>query len=333
MPINASIGVLKIVNYKADEEIDIDEEFQIPDDLIGQRIDASLAALLPRLSRSRIKRLIDNQQILINGKSCKPKSIVLGNERVVISDPAIEADVGFVAENIPLDVVYEDDTILVINKKHGVVVHPGAGNWTGTVLNGLLHRYPDSKNIPRAGIVHRLDKDTTGLMVVARTIEAQIHLVKQLQERSIKREYIAVVYGKTKASGTIDLPIGRHPRARTKMAVIASGKEAKTHFQKQSGGEAWSSLQCFLETGRTHQIRVHLSHIGHSLIGDPVYKKNTSNLDQIATIDIPARQALHAKKLTLIHPDSGQEISIETDTPEDLARLEQSLKNLDAQRA
>ena len=333
MSISASIGVLKTVNYKADEEIDIDEEFQIPDNLIGQRIDASLAALLPRLSRSRIKRLIDKQQILINGKSCKPKSIVLGNERVLISDPTIEADVGSVAENIPLDVVYEDDTILVINKKYGVVVHPGAGNWTGTVLNGLLHRYPDSKNIPRAGIVHRLDKDTTGLMVVARTIEAQIHLVKQLQERSIKREYIAIVHGKTKASGTIDLPIGRHPRARTKMAVIASGKEAKTHFQKQSGGEVWSSLQCFLETGRTHQIRVHLNHIGHPLIGDPVYKKNTSNLDKIATIDIPARQALHAKKLTFAHPDNGREVSIETDTPEDLVRLERSLKNVDAQRA
>jgi len=329
MSISASIGVLKTVNYKADEEIDIDEEFQIPDNLIGQRIDASLAALLPRLSRSRIKRLIDNQQILINGKSCKPKSTVLGNERVIINDPTIEADIGFVAENIPLDVVYEDDAILVINKEKGVVVHPGAGNWTGTVLNGLLHRYPKSQHIPRAGIVHRLDKDTTGLMVVARTIEAQIHLVKQLQERSLKREYIAIVHGKTKASGTIDLPIGRHPRARTKMAVIASGKEAKTHFQKQSGGEAWSSLQCFLETGRTHQIRVHLSHVGHPLIGDPVYKKNTSNLDKITTIDIPPRQALHAKKLVLVHPDSGREISTEADIPEDLYRLEQSLKNLD----
>jgi len=321
------------VNYKTDEEIDIGEEFQIPDNLIGQRIDASLAALLPRISRSRIKRLIDNQQILINGKSCKPKSTVLGNERVIINDPTIEADIGFVAENIPLDVVYEDDTILIINKGQGVVVHPGAGNWTGTVLNGLLYRYPESKHIPRAGIVHRLDKDTTGLMVVARTIEAQIHLVKQLQERSIKREYIAIVHGKTKASGTIDLPIGRHPRARTKMAVIASGKEAKTHFQKQSGGEAWSSLQCFLETGRTHQIRVHLSHIGHPLIGDPVYKKHTSNLDKITTIDIPPRQALHARKLTFIHPDNGRGISTEADIPDDLARLEQNLKTLDGRRA
>jgi len=328
MPINASLEVLTIVNYKTDEEIDAGEEFQIPDELIGRRIDASLAALLPRLSRSRIKRLIDNQQILINGKSCKAKSIVLGNERVVINDSTIETDLGFVAENIPLDVVYEDDTILVINKEQGIVVHPGAGNWTGTVLNALLHHYPDSKQIPRAGIVHRLDKDTTGLMVVAKTIEAQIHLVKQLQERSIKREYIAIVHGKTKASGTIDLPIGRHPRARTKMAVIASGKEAKTHFQKQSGGEAWSSLQCFLETGRTHQIRVHLSHIGHPLIGDRVYRKNSSNLDKTVTIDIPPRQALHAKKLTLIHPDNGREISTEADIPGDLARLEQSLKNL-----
>jgi 23S rRNA pseudouridine1911/1915/1917 synthase len=224
-----------------------------------------------------------------------------------------------VPEEIPLDIVHEDQAILVLNKPAGLVVHPGSGNWTGTLMNALLNHAPQLKQVPRAGIVHRLDKDTSGLMVVAKTLEAQTDLVRQLQARTVSRIYLALVEGRVAEAGSVDAPIGRHPRERTKMAVVERGKPAVTHFHVLERLPHHTLVECRLETGRTHQIRVHMQSIGHPLVGDPVY--GSRELRKAFH-----RQALHATRLGLIHPVSGQRMEWQVPMPGDMVELIERLR-------
>jgi 23S rRNA pseudouridine1911/1915/1917 synthase len=223
-------------------------------------------------------------------------------------------------EDIPLEVLFEDESLLVINKPAGMVVHPGSGNWSGTLMNALLHRDPRLAGVPRAGIVHRLDKDTSGLLVVARTLAAQTDLVRQLQARTVKREYLAVAIGTLEGQGCVDAPIGRHPVQRTRMAVVQGGKPAITHYRVLACHAGATLLGCRLETGRTHQIRVHMAFLGHPLLGDPVYGRTVPGLP-----DFP-RQALHAARLGLIHPVSGASLFWEAPLPEDMQELLHALQ-------
>lgn len=232
------------------------------------------------------------------------------------------------AEDISLNIIDEDDALIIINKPAGLVTHPGNGNWQGTLLNALLHHAPQLGNVPRAGIVHRLDKNTTGLLVVAKTIEAQTNLVRQLQQHTVKRDYLALVLGEITQSGSVDAPVGRHPIHRTKMAVIPTGKSARTHYQVIENFEGCTLLQCSLETGRTHQIRVHMGSIGYPLVGDPVYggkPKNTQQKIGQILINFP-RQALHAEKLALTHPQTQQILTWEVGIPDDINHLLQALR-------
>ena len=238
---------------------------------LGQRLDQALAELFPDYSRSRIKEWILDDRVQVNGRLVnKPKEKMLGGEQISI-DALIDEDMRFEPQNLPLNIVYEDDDILVINKPRDFVVHPGAGNPDGTVLNALLYHYPDIADVPRAGIVHRLDKDTTGLMVVAKTVPAQTRLVESLQLREITREYEAVANGRMTAGGKVEEPISRHPTKRTHMAVNPMGKPAVTHYRVMEHFRAHTRLRLRLETGRTHQIRVHMAHINHPLVGDQLY--------------------------------------------------------------
>ncbi|MBX9447029.1 23S rRNA pseudouridine(1911/1915/1917) synthase RluD [Dickeya chrysanthemi] len=298
---------------------------------LGQRLDQALAELFPDYSRSRIKTWILEQRVQINGNTVdRPKEKVLGGESVAI-DALIEEEVRWEAQPISLDIVYEDDDILVINKPRDLVVHPGAGNPDGTVLNALLHHYPEIADVPRAGIVHRLDKDTTGLMVVAKTVPAQTRLVESLQAREITREYEAVAIGTMTAGGTVDEPIARHATKRTHMAVHPMGKPAVTHYRIMEHFRAHTRLRLRLETGRTHQIRVHMAHINHSLIGDPLYggrprlPKGASDafIEMLRNFD---RQALHATMLRLYHPISGIEMEWHAALPQDMVDLIAALK-------
>jgi len=228
------------------------------------------------------------------------------------------------AEDIALTIVYEDEALLVIDKPAGLVVHPGSGNWSGTMMNALLHHAPDLAQVPRAGIVHRLDKDTSGLLVVARTLAAQTDLVRQLQARSVKRQYLALVHGVLTGEGSVDAPIGRHPVQRTRMAVVRGGREARTHYLPREGFPGATLVECRLETGRTHQIRVHMASINHPLVGDPVYGRRRCG---IPVLDAFPRQALHAWRLALVHPDLGRELAWESPLPADFAELLQTLRN------
>ncbi|MGA4366366.1 23S rRNA pseudouridine(1911/1915/1917) synthase RluD [Pantoea ananatis] len=298
---------------------------------LGQRLDQTLAELFPDYSRSRIKEWILNQRVSVNGTvTDKPKEKVLGGERVTIN-AEIEEEQRWEPQNIPLDIVYEDEDIIVINKPRDFVVHPGAGNPDGTVLNALLHHYPAIADVPRAGIVHRLDKDTTGLMVVAKTVPAQTHLVDALQRREITREYEAVAIGTMTAGGTVDEPISRHSTKRTHMSVHPMGKPAVTHYRIMEHFRAHTRLRLRLETGRTHQIRVHMSHINHPLVGDPLYggrprpPKGASE-DFITTLRGFDRQALHATMLRLYHPISGIEMEFHAAIPQDMIDLIDALK-------
>jgi 23S rRNA pseudouridine1911/1915/1917 synthase len=307
-------------------DTDNDHEALIPNMYIGQRLDHTLTALFPQFSRSRLQNWLARGNLLVDGQIIKPKTKVLGGEQVIILDAMDGEESAFRPEDIPLEVMYEDDSLAIINKCENMVVHPGSGNWSGTMLNGILFRYPNSKNIPRAGIVHRLDKNTTGLMVVAKSLEAQVDLVRQLQSKSVRREYFALVNGRAPAKGTIDQPIGRHPRNRTKMAIVTNGKNAVTHFTSLDGGDGWSALSCLLETGRTHQIRVHLTSIGHPLLGDKSYTGNTKRHAPLLDTLSFQRQALHAKRLTLTHPNTGELMNWCSEIPEDLQSLLTALK-------
>lgn len=293
---------------------------------LGMRLDQALAEIFPQYSRSRIKDWILNGHVQVNGLILtKPKERVLGGEQIKI-DTILEEETHHQAENIPLNIVYEDDAILIINKPRDLVVHPGAGNPNGTILNALLYHYPDIVNVPRAGIVHRLDKDTTGLMVVAKTIEAQTRLVESLQLREITREYEAVVMGIITAGGTVDEPITRHPTKRTHMAVFPTGKPAITHYRVMEKYRLHTRLRLRLETGRTHQIRVHMAHLAHPLIGDPLYggrprPPKGANQEFMDTLRHFDRQALHATMLRLFHPTTGEQMQWHAPIPEDMQQL------------
>ena len=265
--------------------------------------------------------------ITVDGGAASAKAKVWGGETVVIAPQALPSTTEHAAEEIALTVVFEDADILVIDKPAGLVVHPGSGNWSGTLLNALLRHTPALAGVPRAGIVHRLDKQTSGLLVVAKTIPAQVDLVRQLQARSVTRDYVAVVHGVMARDGVVEAPIGRHPVHRTRMAVVARGKPAKTYYFPLEIGAGWTRLRCRLETGRTHQIRVHLNSIGHPLIGDPVYgiSQRKSALPA-AALAFP-RQALHAARLALIHPGTGEGLSWESALPADICALIAKLKN------
>ena len=306
----------------------------IPSRMTGTRLDASLAEMLPDYSRSKITAWIKSGDALINGKSFKPKDKANGDEIVFLTLNQKQSN-DWTAEKIPLNVVYEDEDILVINKQFGLVTHPGAGNWTGTLANALLYYDPALSRLDRAGIVHRLDKNTSGLMVVARNEKSQKYLVEQLQNHSVDREYSAIVYGHMIAGGTVDEPIGRDSRDRVKQAVSQNGKEALTHYRAIDRFKSHTHVKAILETGRTHQIRVHLSYVGHSLIGDPMYggrvrfpKKASEELKK-ALLNFK-RQALHSKKLTLKHPISGEVMSWKAPLPDDMQELLSVLKEFDS---
>ena len=286
----------------------------------GERLDKVLSKLVPQYSRSRIQQWIESGHVTVDGAAGRGKSMVLGGEEVHIEPQAAPEDHAYQPEAIPLSIVHEDAAILVLNKPDGLVVHPAAGNWSGTILNGLLHHIPAIAGVPRAGIVHRLDKDTSGLMVVAKTLEAQTDLVRQLQARTVKREYLALVWGQPRVAGKVDASIGRHPRERVKMAVSenATAKPAVTHYERLATGvlddKLVSLVRCQLETGRTHQIRVHMQALGFSLVGDVLYGK-----PHLAAY-FP-RQALHAYRLGLIHPATGIDMEWHAPLPDDMAAL------------
>ena len=306
----------------------------IPRRMKGERIDFAISNLLPNISRSKISLQIKSGEALINNKNFKSNDKVVGDEIVsFVLDQ--KKNNNWTAEKIPLDIVFEDEDIIVINKPFGMVTHPGAGNWSGTLANALLGYNDNLAKLDRAGIVHRLDKNTSGLMVVAKNSKSQKNLVDQLQQHSVKREYSAIVYGHMISGGKVDEPIGRHPRDRVKQAVIRSGKDAITHYRVVDRYDNHTHVKAILETGRTHQIRVHLSHIGHPLIGDPTYggrlrfpKKAKQDLkDALKAFE---RHALHSKKLTLKHPGTGNSITWKIDLPDDMKHLLEVLSSLNS---
>ena len=286
----------------------------------GHRLDKVIAGLVPQFSRSRLQLWFDAGHVMVDGKPARGKDTAYGDETVVILPQSAPEDEAYTPEAIDLNIVFEDEHLMVINKPAGLVVHPGAGNWSGTLLNGLLHHCPQLAGVPRAGIVHRLDKDTSGLMVIGKTLAAQTDLVRQLQARTVKREYFALVWGTPQLSGTIDASMGRHPRDRVKMAVSTnfSAKPAITHYLRLGSGlldrRPVTLVQCQLETGRTHQIRVHMQHLGYALVGDSVYGK------QHLTPVFP-RQALQARRLGLLHPATGAQCEWIVPLADDFAEL------------
>ena len=300
-------------------------QIDIPEDLAGLRLDQALARLLPQYSRQRLQGWIEAGAVLLDGALPRSKDRVLGGEQLHIQ-AQIEAEASVAAESLPVDVVYEDEALRIINKPAGVVVHPGAGNPSHTLQNGLLGLDPKLALLPRAGLIHRLDKDTSGLMVVARTVDSHRVLVAALAERQIERRYVAVCLGVLTGGCTVDEPIGRHRTARTKMAVRADGRKAVTHVRIMERFRAHTQVLVQLETGRTHQIRVHLAHIGHPVVGDPVYgtrrRYPPGASDELrATLDGFCRQALHAVELALVHPFTGEALTWKAPIPADMQGL------------
>jgi 23S rRNA pseudouridine1911/1915/1917 synthase len=299
---------------------------KVPTVLAGSRLDQALATLLPAYSRSRLASMVKDGNILVDGHAAQPKLRLLGGEIVVATLKPRDEETAFTPENVPLQVVFEDDSIIVIDKPPGLVVHPAAGNWRGTILNGLLYRNPQVANLPRAGIVHRLDKDTSGVMVAAKSELAQTSLVRQLQARTMKRQYLALARGLIMKDGVVNASIGRHPRERTRMAVVghsSGGKGAITHYRVIERYALHTLIECQLETGRTHQIRVHMQSVGFPLEGDPVYGPPLSEIDSNVrdAVKIFGRQALHARRLALDHPESGLPCQFEAPVPDDLQQL------------
>jgi 23S rRNA pseudouridine1911/1915/1917 synthase len=309
----------------ADYSLRVEADRRVPEELAGLRADQALAALFPQYSRNRLSAWLRDGRIRFDGKAVKPNHKVWGGEAVVLDAPAEPRDAPPAAEAIGLPVVFEDESVIVIDKPAGLVVHPGSGNWSGTMMNALLHHAPELQAVPRAGIVHRLDKDTSGLLVVARTIEAQVALVRQMQSRSVERIYLALVHGRVEREGRVEAPIGRDPRQRTRMAVVAGGREALTYYKPMDLFERATLLECSLATGRTHQIRVHLHSIGHPLVGDPVYRSGASGNAPALLADFP-RQALHATRLSFDHPSSGRRRTFKSPPPADLKSLLTSLR-------
>jgi 23S rRNA pseudouridine1911/1915/1917 synthase len=301
----------------------------VPDSAAGRRFDAVLAELFPDFSRSRLAAWIKSGDALLDGREVRPRDPVRGGEAVTLT-AALEVQTRSEPEDIALDVLYEDEHVIVINKPAGLVVHPGAGNPAGTLVNALLHRDPSLNTLPRAGIVHRLDKDTSGVMVVARTLPAHTALIEQLSSRQVHRQYLAVVLGSLVSGGTADAPIDRHPRDRIRMAVRDDGRDAVTHFRLRERFRGHTLLECRLETGRTHQIRVHMAHLKHPIVGDPLYggplklpKGATEEL--IATLRGFKRQALHAETLEFSHPVTGEPVRCTAPVPDDLRDLVRAL--------
>lgn len=302
----------------------------VPPEAAGRRLDQVLAELFPEFSRSRLKQWIEAGKVEVDGRRLRPRDKLQGIETISLQ-PVQEPEERWSPEEIPLDVVYEDDHLLVINKPAGLVVHPAAGNRDGTLLNALLHHAPELAAVPRAGIVHRLDKETSGLLAVAKTLEAQNSLVRQLQERSVTREYDAVIAGVITGGGTVDAPIGRHPVDRKRMAVTRGGKPAVTHYRLVRRFRAHCHIKVRLETGRTHQIRVHMAHIHHPLVGDPVYggrfRRPAGIGEELAAVLHGfRRQALHAARLALVHPTSRETLEWTAALPSDMQALLDALR-------
>lgn len=310
----------------------VEESALVPETASGQRLDQVAAELFSAYSRSKLQAWIKSGELTVNGSKAKTRDKLLGGENLELQ-AELQEQGSWQPEAIDLDIVYEDEAILVLNKPMGLVVHPAAGNHTGTLLNALLHHSPDLIHVPRAGIVHRLDKDTTGLMVVAKTLESHTDLVAQLQERSVSREYEAISQGVMTGGGMVEANIARHPKQRTKMAVSTfGGKEAITHYRVIQRFDAYTHTRLKLETGRTHQIRVHMAHIGYPLVGDSAYAgrfKIPKGLDKalIEKLRNFPRQALHAAQLGLVHPISGEYMEWEIDLPEDMVDLLAELKD------
>lgn len=294
----------------------------VPPECAGLRLDQALARLLPSQSRSRLKGWIESGRVFVDGATAVPRRKLAGGERIDVAAGDGDAALADAPQAIDLPIVHEDDAVIVLDKPAGLVVHPGAGNRDGTLLNALLHRHPALASVARAGIVHRLDKDTSGLMVVARTPEAQTDLVRQLAARSVKREYLALVRGDLAKPVTVDAPIGRHPVHRTSMAVVERGKEARTHVAPVERFGAATLVRCALDTGRTHQIRVHLAAIGHPLVGDPVYGTRRTP----PGVPAFARQALHAERLGFVHPATRRTMSFAAPLPADFAALLEAMR-------
>jgi 23S rRNA pseudouridine1911/1915/1917 synthase len=306
---------------------------ELSTDLRGERMDKAIARLLPEYSRSKIQAWLEQGLIKVDDRTVIAKDIVTGAGVVRVRVPDDPQNSAFLAEDIPLQILYSDDDLAIIYKPFGMVVHPAAGNWSGTLLNALLHHFPKCHEVPRAGIVHRLDKDTSGVLVVAKTIQAQFGLVKQLQDHSMQRKYLALAWGKTPANKTIHGAIGRDPRDRVKMSLNGQhGKDATTHLQtietKTFEGKDISLVTCVLETGRTHQIRVHLESLGHALVNDPVYKnKIPQQVSQFLRLeiqnhhmDIPG-QLLHAGLLGFDHPITHQPLRFQAHPPQPFLQL------------
>jgi 23S rRNA pseudouridine1911/1915/1917 synthase len=305
---------------------------QLPPEAAGRRLDQALAELFPEFSRSRLTAWIKSGDVRVDGAAAIPRQIVRGGEEVILR-AELAPEVAMAPEAIALDIRYEDADVIVVNKPAGLTVHPGAGQPSGTLQNALLHHDPELAKIPRAGIVHRLDKDTSGVMVVARSLRAHTALVEQLQAREMHRQYVAVVYGTIIAGGTVDAPIGRHPRDRLKQAIVEepAGKPAVTHYRVRERFRAHTLIECRLETGRTHQIRVHMAHVRHALVGDPVYGTGLK-LPKGATPELTdamrafRRQALHAQTLEFAHPADGRTIRVEAELPHDMQVLIAALR-------
>ncbi len=303
-------------------------DFIVPDEYAGMRLDQILVKLLPQYSRSRLQEWVVQQQVLVNGAASLSKEKMWGGEALSVNPVSHPAEQPYIAQDIKLDIVYEDEALIVINKPVGLVVHPGSGNWEGTLLNALLHYCPQLNDVPRAGIVHRLDKDTSGLMVVAKTLISQTALVRQLQDRSVKREYLALVWGELSRDGLVDADIDRHPSNRVKMAVVEGGKPAVTHYAIERSYPSCTLVRCRLETGRTHQIRVHMAHLKHPLIGDSVYIQGGQKcVPYLRTLlnGFP-RQALHATRLALVHPLTEELMEWHVPMPEDMQQLLRELQ-------
>jgi len=297
----------------------------VPDEMAGRRVDQILASLFGDYSRARLQQLIKDNHVLVDNAHRKAKDRLQGGETIQVDVIVIEQQ-EWLAEDIALDVIYEDDSIIAINKSVGLVVHPAPGNQTGTLVNALLFHYPELSIVPRAGVVHRLDKDTSGVLVVARTVQAQTHLVQQLQDRTVSKEYITLVHGEIVAGKTIDSPIGRDPNNRLKMAVVKSGKEAITHYAIDKKYQNFTLLKVNIITGRTHQIRVHMKSINHAVVGDSVYTgrvripSGSSEKLRVA-LEKFKRQALHAHKLEIIHPVTHEPISWVCPVADDIVAL------------
>jgi 23S rRNA pseudouridine1911/1915/1917 synthase len=313
-------------NYSAGAAADWEEAFfapltaTVPPALGGMRLDRALARVFPQYSRSRLHAWLESGHIRVDGAAAHASRPVAGGERIELTPPAASDVAAPRAQRMPLAIVYEDRDLIVIDKPAGLVVHPGAGNPDRTLLNALLAHAPELRQVPRAGIVHRLDRDTSGLLAVARNVTAQASLAAQLAGRTARRTYLALVHGDPPAQGSIDAPIGRDARARTRMAVTRRGKESRTRYRVLERFGRAALLECRLETGRTHQIRVHLQHIHHPLIGDPVYRRGTRH-------GLPfARQALHAASLELVHPRSGKRMAWRSPLPADMKKLLANLR-------